>query len=185
MKKPSDEPKHVLEEMISLVENFVPTSVLEVGFSLGENLLALKPMVEKLYGLEPDADLLERAKKNPRMAGIELVEAEPHELPFESESLDFVFTSGLLVQVALKDVAKVCSEVIRVSKQYVACIEKCTVGDDRLQEDVGKFYLDHFPELEVVGSGTFSVPGTDGEKVNWWIFRKQLEAPADIEKKEE
>lgn len=184
MKKPGEESKHVLEEMISLVEDFVPTSVLEIGFHLGDNLLALRPMVEKLYGLEPDAQRLELAKKNPQMEGIQLVEATPHDLPFATESLDLVFTSGLLLEVALKDVAKVCSEVIRVSKQYVACIEKCAEGDEHIQKDIGKFYLDHFPELEVVGSGTFSVPGKENEKVNWWIFRKQLEAPVVTEKEE-
>jgi ubiquinone/menaquinone biosynthesis C-methylase UbiE len=166
-------PNRPLEEMFAVLGGVLPRSALEVGFRLGDNLAALKPRIEKLYGVEPDLILLEKARLDPRLAGVELMAAEPQELPFASASLDFVFTSGLLAQVALKDVMKICAEVVRVSRQYVACIEKSNLPQDALQPSVGKFCLDHFSSLEMVAGGSFAVPGAESETINWWVFRKQ------------
>lgn len=168
-----------MAELFAFIGAALPESALEVGFNLGENLRALKPKIEKLYGVEPNSALLERAQQDPRLAGIQLLAADPHELPFPSSSLDFVFTSGLLAQVALKDVMKICAEVVRVSRQYVACIERSALPRDSLQQSVGKFCLDHFPTLEVVASGSIAPAGPESETINWWVFRKQSEAQSE------
>lgn len=165
-------PQHPLEDMFTLLGGALPQSVLEVGFALGENLAALRPRVERLYGVEADPALLERARLDPRLNGVELLAANPHELPFASASLDFVFTSGLLTQVALRDVMKICSEVVRVSRQYVACIERSALPQDSLQQSVGKFCLDHFPSLELLANGSVAHAGPESETINWWVFRK-------------
>ena len=47
-----------------------------------------------------------------------LFEGNASKLPFEDNSMDLVFTSGVLIHISPDDLLQACSEIHRVSRKY-------------------------------------------------------------------
>ena len=93
---------------------------LEVGCGTGNimNILHLHAAV-KLYGV----DINEAAVVIAKRRGFNVQIASALKLPFEDESFDMVYTSGLLIHIQPDDLKQVMGEIVRVSKRYVWGLE--------------------------------------------------------------
>ena len=93
------------------------------------------------------------------------------------------FTSAVLIHIAPEDLKKACSEIHRVSSKYIVCREyfatepesKNYRGHDGLlfKRDFGAFWLDNFPDIELVDYGFLWHKVTGIGDLTWWVFRKK------------
>ncbi len=159
-----------------------PQSVLEVGCNIGRNLVALKNFVSNLHGIEPNHLSCETARQNEAIAGAVIQEGEGSALPYADNSIDLVFTSGVLIHVAPDDLGQVVDEIVRVARHYVVCIEyfahEPTEVDYHGQagylfkRDFGRYYLERHPGLRVLDYGFLWQVLDSADNANWWLFAK-------------
>lgn len=159
-----------------------PNSVLEVGCNLGRNLAALLPMVAEVHAVEPNLEVMERARADPRLTGARIQAGSAFDLPFADGSIDLVFTSGVLIHIAPEDLPRAVDEVVRVARRYVLCIEYFShepvavpyrgLEGQLFKRDFGQYYLDRHPELRVLDYGFFWKPVDAADNSNWWLFAK-------------
>lgn len=160
-----------------------PESVLEVGCNIGRNLVALRAFFPEIHAVEPNAEAVRLAKANPALEGVDIREGNGFELPYADSSVDLVFTSGVLIHVAPGDLGRAVSEIVRVARHYVLCIEYFShepvqvpyQGKDGylFKRDFGRFYLEAFPELRVLDYGFLWQPMDSSDNSNWWLFAKR------------
>lgn len=159
-----------------------PSSVLEVGCNLGRNLVALRQMVAEVHAVEPNIEVMERARSDARLAGARIQEGTAFDLPYADGSIDLVFTCGVLIHIAPEDLPRAVDEVFRVARHYVLCIEYFShepvavpyrgLKGHLFKRDFGQYYLDRFPALRVLDYGFFWKPIDVADNSNWWLFGK-------------
>lgn len=159
-----------------------PESALEVGCSIGRNLMALRHFIPGIQGIDPNAKAVEMASKMFAGSGIKIQEATAFDLPFGDNSFDLVFTSGVLIHIDPDDLSLATDEIMRVSKHYIVCIEYFSHTPEKLpyhgregylfKQDFGKFYLDQYPGLKVLDYGFLWQPLDSSDNSNWWLFGK-------------
>ena len=161
-----------------------PRSILEVGANIGRNLMALRRLTDAtLHAVEPFVEAFERMRE---LLSDELSSAHNcagDALPFEDTSIDFVFTSGVLIHVHPDRLPDVMAEIHRVSRRYVWCNEYFATqpesigyrGEDGLlfKRDFGRLYQKLFPDLHIVGTGFLWSAATPFDDTVWWLFEKQ------------
>lgn len=118
----------------NLLAELKPKKVLEVGCGYGRNLKELKKVYPdcEIYGIDISTTQLENARDY-------LEEEEPHlfqyeegqKLPFDDNSFDLVFTSGVLCIMYPEVVDEICTDMLRVSSKYVVHNEDMKVEDFR------------------------------------------------------
>ena len=170
-------------KIFSCFQSCEPSSVLEVGSNVGQNLQAIKFVSSAaLHALEPN----EKARNTLVKSGIVSSEAAKlgvaQKIPFDDATIDMVFTSGVLIHVHPDDLDQAVSEIYRVSKKFVVCVEYFSDkpvstdyrgSDDLLfKRDFGAFYLDKFPDLRVIDYGFEWKRITSLDNLTWWIFEK-------------
>ena len=132
--------------------------ILEVGCNVGQQLRHLQLMgFENLYGIEIQQDAVEMAKS--RTKNINIIQGSAFDLPFKDANFDLVFTSGVLIHIAPKNIKKVLEETYRCSKGYIWGFEyyadKYTQiayrGRDNLlwKANFAGLYLNLFDDLEL------------------------------------
>ncbi|MEZ4365253.1 MAG: methyltransferase domain-containing protein [Kofleriaceae bacterium] len=95
---------------------------LEVGCNVGWNLRYLQALgVPELYGIEPQADAVARARRSDPALGV--LRGTAFELPFRDAWFDLVFTSGVLIHIAPADLGRALDEMYRVARRYLVAIE--------------------------------------------------------------
>jgi len=104
------------------------------------------------------------------------------DLPFVKNSIDLAFTCGVLIHVHPEDLFRFCSEIYRVSRRYIDCMEYFSPepvemnyrGHQGLlfKSDFGAFYLDNWPGLRLLDYGFFWKRISGFDNVNWWLFEK-------------
>jgi pseudaminic acid biosynthesis-associated methylase len=159
-----------------------PKSVLEVGCNIGRNLMALRGFVEEIHAVEPNPEAARLARENPALEGVDVREGDAFKLPFADQSIDLVFTSGVLIHVAPEDLECAVKEIVRVARHYVLCVEYFShepvqvryQGKDGylFKRDFGRFYLETFPRLRVLDYGFLWQPLDSSDNSNWWLFAK-------------
>ena len=159
-----------------------PSSVLEVGCSIGRNLVALRNVIPEIYGIDPNTQAVELASEMLAGSGVKVQEGNAFDLPFEDHSIDLVFTSGVLIHVAPRDLARATDEIMRVSRHYIACIEYFSHHPEQVpyhgmdgflfKRDFGRFYLERYPNLKVRDYGFLWQPLDSSDNSNWWLFEK-------------
>lgn len=160
-----------------------PKTILEIGCNVGMNQRALKRLTSAdLYAIEPN----ERARTICLADGVlppdRLFDATAADLPFDDGSMDFVFTSGVLIHVPPDQLDQACKEIYRVSSKYIMCREYFahtpeTItyrGEEGLlfKRDFGGHFMDLFPDLEPIAEGFFWQRTTGIDNGTWWLFRK-------------
>jgi len=90
--------------------------VLEFGAGTGANFAYYGSGAEELFAIEPDAYMLERARRRAGESGrtIDLRQAPAEDIPFEDASFDTVVST--LVMCSVKDPLRALSEARRVLK---------------------------------------------------------------------
>jgi len=161
-----------------------PASILEVGANIGRNLLAMARLSDaELNAAEPFQQAHARMKD---LLGFRLKRGElatAQDLPFSDSSIDFVFTSGVLIHISPDDLDRATNEIVRVSRRYIWCNEyfskypvKLTYrgGQDLLfKQDFGSHYLSGFPQLIPVAQGFMWSKTTPFDDTTWWLFEKR------------
>ncbi len=160
------------------------SSLLEVGSNMGYNLigLALSGWKGKLYAVEPNQKAYRELLEHSKGLIEKVYSADGSLLPFNDRSIDLVFTSGVLIHVHPERLKKVCSEIFRVSSQYILCMEYfSSTPDDQVyreksgllfKRDFGRYYLELFPSLELVDYGFLWSKVVPFDDLNWWLFKK-------------
>ncbi|MDD1773570.1 MAG: class I SAM-dependent methyltransferase, partial [Methanomassiliicoccales archaeon] len=96
-------------------------SALDVGCGPGFVMEALSGLFD-VKGVDIDSDMLTAC----RSRGLDVVQADARELPFEDASFDVVYCSFLLLW--LKDPHPALEEMRRVSKEWVICLAEPDYG---------------------------------------------------------
>ena len=90
--------------------------ILEVGSNVGNQLQCLQRMgFERLYGIELQSYAVEIAKSKSK--NINLIQGEASDIPFKDGYFDMVFTSGVLIHIAPKNLPDVLREIHRCTKK--------------------------------------------------------------------
>lgn len=133
--------------------------ILEVGCNVGAQLAMLqKQGYRNLYGIEINVAAAASARRALPEANILVGSA--FDLPFRDNYFDLVFTSGVLIHIAPKDLPRALKEIYRVSKKYIWGFEyfnpePVTINyrghTNRLwKRNFAQLYLDLFPDLALV-----------------------------------
>jgi pseudaminic acid biosynthesis-associated methylase len=133
-------------------------SFLEVGCNVGNQLAMLRYLgYSNLSGLEIQHYALQVARS--RLENILLRQGSALALPFEDNSFDVVFTSGVLIHIAPEDLPRAMNEIHRCTRKYIWGMEYFSVkpaainyrGHDHLlwKMNYAQEYLSRFPDLEL------------------------------------
>jgi pseudaminic acid biosynthesis-associated methylase len=133
-------------------------SFLEVGCNVGNQLLQLQELsYTNLSGIEIQSYAVEIAKS--RVRNVALKQGSALALPYEDDSFDVVFTSGVLIHIAPEDLPRVMNEIHRCAKSYIWGAEYYAPdvtqvnyrGHERLlwKMDYARRYLECFEDLEL------------------------------------
>ena len=161
-----------------------PRSILEVGANIGLNLKALGDLTSAdLHAVEPN----ENARRTLAQSGVfpapQIYDATATALPLQDAAVDFVFTSGVLIHIAPEDLLASCREMHRVSAKYIACAEYFNPTPVEIEyrghhgvlfkRDFGSFWLDNFPQMEMIDYGFLWKSATGLDNLTWWLFCKR------------
>ena len=173
-----------------IFNNIKPKSILEVGSNIGIQLTILRKLLGpdiKLNSVEPNKTAFAKLIKNPQIKLAQAYNCDGYHLPFDNDSIDLVFTSGVLIHIPPQNLPDITKEIVRVSKRYVLCIEffshepeeKAYRGHRNVffKRDFGAFYLDHFPMLKTIDYGFFwEREFPQFMDYHWWLFEKTSKA---------
>ena len=161
----------------SMIDGLSLSRVLEVGCNRGHNLVALREILGKeveLIGVEPGPYARELA----RVAGVDARDGDAFGLPFPDGYFDLVFTAGLLIHVALKDLPRAMREVHRCSRRSVLAVEYFSEEETIIpyrghqsllwKRDFLQHYQTLFPDLTLVRQGYFE----EWDRSTWWLLEK-------------
>jgi pseudaminic acid biosynthesis-associated methylase len=153
-----DKPERVLAWR-RLLEGTEPRRVLEVGCNVGWNLAYLSRLgIRELYGVEPQADALARARA--RYPDFNFLSGTAFDLPMHDRACDLVFTSGVLIHIAGDTLGAALDEIYRVSRRWIAAIEYDAPVEQEIEyrghagalwkRDHGAAWQARHPELRLV-----------------------------------
>jgi len=139
-------------------------SFLEVGCNVGNQLLLLQAQgYTQLTGIELQSYALAGARS--RLKNVALQQGSALALPFEDQTFDVVFTSGVLIHIAPDDLPQAMSEIHRCARHYIWGAEYFSPeltavnyrGNDDLlwKMDYARKYLTLFDDLELVKERRF------------------------------
>ena len=164
-----------------------PDSILEVGSNIGRNLYFIDNVLNKsakLYALEPNRKAYERLISPGNGLKLEAAyNCDAFSIPLSDSSVDLTFTAGVLIHIAPDDLGRAVDEIIRVSRKYVLCIEYFSHTPEDIvyhgqkgllfKRDFGGFYLDRFPNLEIVNYGfLWQREFRIFDDLTWWLFKR-------------
>lgn len=159
-----------------------PKTVLEVGCNIGRNLIVLQNYVDTVHAVEPNAAACKAVRENKDLGSVTLHESDGFALPYPDNSIDLVFTSGVLIHVSPGDLKKMIQEIYRVSKYYIVCIEYFAHEPREViyhgkkgllfKRDFGGLYLDTFPALIALDYGFLWQRFDSSDNSHWWLFKK-------------
>ncbi|MHA2312961.1 MAG: pseudaminic acid biosynthesis-associated methylase [Candidatus Thorarchaeota archaeon] len=144
------------EEFLSNMEKDV--SILEVGCNRANQLLILQEQgFGNLWGIEINKSALQIAREN---KNFNLVEGSGFDIPFKDTFFDLVFTSGVLIHIAPKNLPRIIDEIYRVSNRYIwgfeYFAEECEAIEYRghknrlWKNNFLRLYQERHPDLKVV-----------------------------------
>jgi len=133
--------------------------ILEVGSSLGNQLLSLQEMgFKNLYGIEINRYAVQQSKTNTK--DINIICGSAFDIPFKDGFFDLVFTSGVLIHIAPADIKGALKEIRRCSREYIwgfeyyadSYTEVNYRGHTNLlwKTDFASLYLEQLEDLELV-----------------------------------
>jgi len=159
-------------------------SILEVGANVGTNLVVLKNLTNaRLFAQEPNDNTRSILIKSNIVPAENALGGMASKIPLEDGSVDLVFTCGVLIHIAPDNLLDAYKEIHRVSGSYVLSIEYFSENPEKIKykerdgllfkRDFGGFWIDNFPDLELVDYGFFWRRATGHDNLTWWLFRKK------------
>lgn len=156
--------------------------VLEAGCNVGVQLAHLKKTAKigEFFGIDIQQDAVEKARKNVPFANV--VKGSLLDIPFKDGFFDMVFTCGVLIHIAPKDLLSAMAEIVRCSKKYVWGFEYYSQKASEIEyrghkgylwkNDFARLYLDNFPELSLVKEKRFRYVKSDNEDTMFLLKKK-------------
>jgi pseudaminic acid biosynthesis-associated methylase len=137
----------------------IDARILEVGCNTGNQLSLLKLMgFQKLHGIEVQEYALERAQS--RLEEVELRNGTAFEIPYPTGHFDLVFTSGVLIHIAPRDLPAAMAEIHRCAANYIWGLEYYAPESTEVnyrghqsllwKTDFASLYLKQFKDLELL-----------------------------------
>ncbi len=134
-------------------------SFLEVGCNVGNQLLQLQQSgYTSLSGVEIQSYAVEIAKS--RVKNVAVRRGSALALPYDDDSFEVVFTSGVLIHIAPEDLTQAMDEIHRCARTYIWGAEYYAPnvtqvnyrGHEKLlwKMDYAKQYLERFKDMELV-----------------------------------
>ena len=109
-----------LSKIISNTSGVV--KILEIGCGLGHNLELLKEFGSySLTGIDIQEYALSKARV--KYQGIDFINGDCANLPFDDREFDLVFSRVTLIHIHPEEIKRVAEEMMRVSSKYIAGIE--------------------------------------------------------------
>lgn len=170
--------------IMSKIEGNKPNSILEVGANVGNNLRALTHLSgAELYAIEPN----DNARKQLIADGIakpeNVIAGTGADLTLPDGAVDLAFTSGVLIHIHPDDLLSNMRQMYRVSNRYIVCIEYFADKPVELtyrehanklfKRDFGGFWMDNFPDLQLIDYGFVWKRVTGLDNLTWWVFEKR------------
>ncbi|MCF8475407.1 MAG: methyltransferase domain-containing protein [Pseudolabrys sp.] len=160
-----------------------PESILEVGANVGNNLRALRTLTgAAFYAVEPIKKAREALIADGVVEANSVLDNSAAKIDLPDNTVDMAFTNGVLIHIHPDDLLASCSEMYRVSKKYIVCVEYFSDKaetipyrghDDVLfRRDFGGFWMDNFPRLKLRGYGFCWKRTTGMDNLTWWVFQK-------------
>lgn len=156
--------------------------VLEVGCNRAHNLVAIAELLKDasaLVGLEPNRYALKLARQASREIGV--LQGQVFDLPFQDGYFDLVFTSGVLIHIALPDLPKALAEIHRASARFILAIEYFAEqemgilyrghNDLLWKRNFLKHYRAQFPDLSLLRHGYWDRDHAF-DRTHWWLLEK-------------
>ena len=173
------------ERIFKTLADAPPSSILEVGANLGINLKALSHLTSaELFAVEPNALARAQLLENQVVLAKNINDCLAHDLRFPDRSIDLVFTSGVLIHIHPDNLLASCSEIYRVARRYIVCIEYFSDKPEEIpyrgheemlfKRDFGSFWIDHYPNLDTKGYGFEWKRVTGLDNLTWWVFEKPI-----------
>jgi len=177
-----------VEAFSRILKNRKPKSTLEIGSNIGLNQLFLNNLLKgetELYAVEPNKKAYNLLVSNDKFALTDSWNCSAFNLPLSDSSMELVFTSGVLIHIAPKDLERATDEIVRVSQKYVLCIEYFSNTPEEIKyhgkngllfkRDFGEFYANRYSNLECIDYGflwqhEFKI----FDNLNWWLFKKNI-----------
>lgn len=161
-----------------------PASMLEVGANIGINLRALRCVTgADLWAVEPNTKARGVLVDEGVVGADRVVDAIATSIPLADGAVDLAFTSGVLIHIHPDDLLRSCREIHRVSRRYIACIEYFSDKPEEInyrghdgflfKRDFGGFWMDSFPDLQLLDYGFTWKRATGLDNLTWWIFEKR------------
>jgi len=161
-----------------------PASILEVGANLGINLQALRALTHaRFFAVEPNDRAREMLVRDHVVAVADVRGGTAASIDFPDGVAELAFTSGVLIHIHPDHLLASMKEIHRCAARWIACIEYFSDRaemipyrghDDRLfKRDFGGFWLDSFPNLQVVAYGFAWKRVTGLDNLTWWLFEKR------------
>jgi pseudaminic acid biosynthesis-associated methylase len=171
----------------SAIEYCNPNTVLEVGCNAGWNLLAILEVDASIdcHGVDINAGAVNEAREQGITA--EVGSALEIASKFGHESMDVVFTAGVLIHVPPDDLKRVMQQIIDTSVKYIIAVEYHAKDEEEVEyrghsgklwkRDYGKLYQDMGCTLISYGAaGGFS-------ECQYWLMTKP--GARDLEDRQE
>lgn len=155
-------------------------SILEVGCSIGGNLYILQNVNQALVltGIEPNITASIIAKK--LIPKVKIINASIFDSKIKSK-FDLVFTSGVLIHIANKDIKHALQKIHTASRKYLLTIEYFAerrqsipyrdLTDALFKRPFDKEWLAVDPKLQLVNSG-FLDKSQGFDNCHWWLYQK-------------
>jgi pseudaminic acid biosynthesis-associated methylase len=170
--------------IMARLEGAPPRRILEVGANIGNNLRALRQISDaEFFAIEPN----EKARGVLVDDGVvpqgNVRDGFAAAIDLPDDAVDLAFTSGVLIHIHPDDLLASCSEIHRVSARYVVCIEYFSDKAEEItyrghserlfKRDFGGFWMDSFPDLQILDYG-FAWKRTTGlDNLTWWLMEKR------------
>ncbi len=170
--------KKMNEEFLADMDRNV--KILEVGANIGLQLEGLRRMgFSNLLGVEINAHAVLQAKR--LHPDVDVIRGSGFELPFRDGYFDLVFTSGVLIHVAPKDLPEMLKEVVRVSRSLIWGFEYYGSEPEEIvyrgrtgflwKRDFSDFYHQSFSELMLVKERKYPMNGSENVS-QMFLFKK-------------
>ena len=170
--------------MLRYFNGQLPQSILECGSNIGRNLKSLKSIApsSELSLIELNKESFDIAVK--RFSPKQKFNGSIDQAPFENDSFDLVFTSGVLIHIHPNDLLPTMKKMFDLSDRYILLAEYFSrepesiiyhgQKDKLFKMDFGKYFLNNF-DVKILDYGflwghIYDDAGFDD--MTWWLFEK-------------
>lgn len=156
-------------------------SILEVGANIGANLSAISQLsTAELYATEPNE--LARQTLLEKDICYQVTNDRADNLRASDNSIDLVFTSGVLIHIPPDQLQASMKEIHRVARRWIICAEYFSPSEEMIpyrghdnalwRRDYGSLYLDQFPDLRCQTCVFAWKRMTGLDNLTFWVLEK-------------